>query len=121
MDAEKKLLDIECYSEKTHDHIGCGILVPNLHPSVNDIDPDEIMEALEESFLELLCEFESSFQRAFDDGKKSGIKLDDLFMVFGHFHFSCSMENKPVNIDLGIDPDKYMYPRLAEYLKIDAE
>ena len=120
MDEEKTLLDIECYSENTHDSIGCGVFVSNLHPSAEDFEIEDIIESLEESFWELLCDFESSAQQAFDDGKISGTEFDDLFKVFGHFHFSCTIEKEPIKIDLGINPDEYMYPLLVEYIEIDA-
>lgn len=120
MDEKKNILDIECYCENTHDSIGCGLFISNQFPSSKDIDINDIIDLLDESFWELLCDFESSARQAFDNGKILGSELDDLFKVFGHFHFSCSMNNEPINIDLGIDPDEYMYPRLVEHLELDS-
>ena len=118
MNAENTL-HVECYSEITHDSIGCGVLVPNQHPSTSDIDIYEIIELLGESFWELLDSFESSAQQAFDNGEISGTQLDDLFKVFGHFRFSCTVNNDLIDIDLGFDPDEYIYPLLVEYLEIN--
>ena len=120
MDEGKFLLDIDCYSENTHNFIGCGVYVQSMPPSPNEIDVGDITLALEESFWELLCDFEESAQQAFDKGIITGTDQNDLFKVFGNFHFSCAVDDKPINIDLGIDPNEYMYSRLVEYLEIDS-
>ncbi len=123
MDEERTLIDIWCESENTQDCIGCRIEVP---PTANEIvinndKLEDILLTLEESFFELIDEFESSAQKAFDNGEISGTDRDELFKVFGHFHFSCTADGEPVNINLGIDPDEYMYPLLVEYLEINME
>lgn len=121
MDEEKTLLNIQCYSENTHDFIGCGFYVSSKEPLLNKIAKKDIVVLLEESFWELLCDFEGSAQKAFDNGVISGTDFDELFKVFGHFHFSCTVDDEPININLGIDPDEYIYPLLVEYLEINGD
>ena len=118
MDEENHYLIIKCYSEKTCDFIGCGAYVHSMYPSPTDYSIVGITEALEESFWELLCDFEGSAQKAFDEGIITGTDRNELFKVFGHFHFSFTVDDKPVDIDLGFAPDDYMYPRLEEYLEL---
>jgi hypothetical protein len=120
MDEGKFLLDIDCYSENTHDFIGCGVFVQSMQPAPEEIDVGDITLALEESFWECLSDFEKSAQQAFDKGIITGTDQNELFIVFGNFHFSCAMDDKPINIDFGIDPNKFMYSRLVEYLEIDS-
>ncbi len=121
MNIDEVMIEILCYSEETGDSIGCGVFVSSKDPSPDEIDVEDIMVILDESFWELLSEFECSAQTAFDDGVISGTDYDELFKVFGHFHFSCSVDGNPMNINLGIDPDEYMYTRLVEYLVINGE
>jgi hypothetical protein len=116
----KFLLDINCYSENTHDLIGCEVYVQSMQPAHEEIDVGEITLALEESFWECLCDFEKTAQQAFDKGIITRTDQNELFKVFGNFHFSCAMDDKPINIDFGIDPNKYMYSRLVKYLEIDS-
>lgn len=87
MDEGKFLLDIDCYSENTQNFIGCGVYVQSMPPSPNEIDAGDITLALEESFWELLCDFEESAQQAFDKGIISETDQNELFKVFGNFHF----------------------------------
>lgn len=119
MDDERALLEIQCYSEKTHDFIECGIYVSPKNPLPNEIVNKDISASLEESFWELLCDFEASAQEAFNNGLIMGTDFNDLFKVFGHFHFSCTMDDEQVNINLGIDADEYMYTLLVGYLEIN--
>ncbi len=124
MNEERSCICIECYSEKTHDFIGCGVVAQQFSDNefvIGDIEKSDIEESLEESFWELLSSFESSAQESFDNGEIAGTDFDELFKVFGHFHFSCTVDEKPIYVDFGIDPDKFMYPRLVEYLEINAE
>ena len=55
MDDERALLKIQCYSENTHDYIGCGIYVSTQNPLPNEIVKKGVFDLLEESFWELLC------------------------------------------------------------------
>ena len=126
MDENSTEIEIVCFSEKTNDSIGCGIMVPSIDPAATDItitinDPAVFEASLEESFWELIGGFEDSAQKAFDKGEISGTNQDELFKVFGHFSFSCTMGDKPIHVDLIVDPDEFMYPRLEEYLEIDME
>ncbi len=118
MDEGMIYLSVECYSEKTRDFIGCGLYV---HPEDFSHDNLDIVAGLDESFWELLCAFESSAQQAFDEGIITGTAQNELFKVFGHFQFTCTVDDEPITFDLGIDPDDYMYPRLVEYLEIKTE
>ncbi len=118
---EKITVELTCYSEKTGDSIGCGVTVDSTHPSANEIVFDDFEDSLEESFWELLCDFENSAQHAFNKGEITGTSRDELVKVFGHFHFSYKADDAPIDIDLGIDPDEFMYPLLTEYLVINEE
>ncbi len=132
MDEEFILIHIRCYSEQTSDFIGSGVYVTSSQPSAEEIiaaikeQMDSVMTSFEECFWELLCEFESSVRQAFDKCEITGTDRNELFKVFGHFHFSYIVDGDSINgdsidIDLGIDPDEYMYSKLVEYLMINDE
>ncbi len=46
-------IDIRCYSENTHDFVGCGVYVSSEHPLPAEINIKSIEEGLEECFWEL--------------------------------------------------------------------
>ncbi len=85
MDADKILLDFQCYSENTHDSIGCGIYVSSIAAPADEIIREDIMTSLEESFWELLFEFEDSAQEAFDNGVISGTGFNRTVQGFWPF------------------------------------
>ena len=125
MDEEKTLVSIMLYSKKTNDFVECGVDVPSKDPSADEIAMtikeriEMVLDSLEECFWEVLSEFENSAQVAFDNGVISGTDREELFKVFGHFCCSCKVGGEPVSIDLGIEPDDYMYPLLVEYMEIN--
>ena len=121
MDDEITEVNIKCVSEKTRDAIGCGIYFDSAQSSTNEIDIQDVFDSLEECFWELLFEFERLAQDAFDNGEISGTDQNELFKVFGHFRFISTVGDEEINLDLGIDPDEFMYSMLVDYLEINGD
>ena len=121
MDFESKTMHefhIKCYSEKTGDFVGCGLELEE-NWTKDEIDIDELFIGMEESFWELLCEFEGSAQNAIDSGKITDVDENSLFDLFGHFHFSVTVDEEDIDFDVGVDPDEFMYSQLVEYIEVD--
>ena len=114
MEEEEKLLEVSIVSEKTGTSIGVGFEL-NDNWMLKDILEKDIESNLAESFYEMCREFYELADIAIKKKEISGYSKEDLFKVFGHFSLSTFINDEDVNLNLGIDPDEYMYFLLVEY------
>ena len=111
---EEIVVDVECRSDKTGDWVGCGIYVEPIDGNIEISDINSIYEGLEESFWELCGEFHEGLAQAdaLQEKDASLTRQQALYTVFGHFTLSFQVDGKPIDLNVDIDIDEFMYSLL---------
>ena len=113
---EEIFVDVYCRSDKTGDWIGCGVYGESVDGNIDISDINYIYEGLGESFWELCGEFHEGLAQAdaLQEKDASLTHQQALYAVFGHFTLSFQVDGKPIDLNVDIDIDEFMYSLLRD-------